>query len=468
MSAPGLDELDEEATIEQAAALARGPHPAGARPGIWQLAWPSMAMFALQSLVSLVDFIIVGSLGSDAVAGVGVAAQFFNVLFAVLAAVTTGTVALVARAVGSGDTTEAARVLRMSVSLGTVFSLVVAACTIPFAESIVAAFGVNEPVAVLGGSYLRIMLFFTLPFAMGFVIGSAMRGAGDVRSPLLVGVVMNVVNLVGNYVLVFGKFGAPRLGTDGSALASGIAFVVSTALYLWWWKRGKLRLAFVATRDGLERGRARRLLRIGVPTALEQLAWQAGLWLFLRLVAHHGTEPVSAYLIGVRILAFSFVPGLGFSTAAATLVGQHLGAGEPDLAARAGWRANALAMVVMAAVGSAIIAAAPWIASYFGAAGQQTVDLTVTFIWILGIAQPLMAVEFALGGALRGAGDTRFPLVSILSGLFVFRLGGALFVTHVLDGSVVMVWSCLLADYTVKAALLSARFASGRWKNVRV
>lgn len=467
MTAPSGDELDEEAAIEAGVALAGAPRPRGVPVGIWALAWPSMAMFALQSLVSLVDFVIVGSLGADAIAGVGVAGQFFNVLFAVLAAVTTGTVALVARAIGAGDREEAERVLRASVALGAVFALLVTALA-PFSEAIVGAFGVNDDVARLGGSYLRILLLFNLPFSVGFVVGSALRGAGDVRTPLVVGVVMNVVNVIGNYALVYGRLGMPQLGTDGSAIASGIAFVVSTLHMAWLWRRGDLCLRWGGLSEGVTLARARRLLRIGVPTALEQLAWQGGLWLFLRLVAHHGTEPVSAYLIGVRILAFSFVPGLGFSTAAATLVGQHLGANRPDLAARSGWRANALAMLVMAIVGASIVALAPFIAGYFGATGQRTVDLAVTFIWILGAAQPLMAVEFALGGALRGAGDTRFPLLSILSGLFVFRLGGALFVTHVLHGSVVAVWSCLLADYTVKASLLSLRFASGRWKRISV
>jgi len=467
VSAPSVDELDEEGAIEAGAALARRASGGGPRPGIWELAWPSMAMFALQSLVHLVDFVIVGSLGTEAVAAVGVAVQFFNVLFAVLAAVTTGTVALVARAIGAGDRDEAERILRVSIVLGAVFAIGVS-CLIPLADRIVAAFGVNAEVVRLGGSYLRIQLCFTLPFAVAFVIGSALRGAGDVRTPLAIGVAMNVVNVVGNYGLVYGALGMPRLGTDGSALASGIAFTTSAALSLWLWRRGTLVLGARPPADGLTRARARRILRIGLPTALEQGAWQAGLWLFLRLVAHYGTEPVSAYLIGVRILAFSFVPGLAFSTAAATLVGQHLGAGEPDLAARSGWRANQLAMIVMAVVGGAIIAAAPWIAGYFGAAGPRTVALTITFIWILGAAQPLMAVEFALGGALRGAGDTRFPLVSILSGLFVFRLGGALLVTHVLHGGVVAVWSCLLADYVVKALLLAGRFRSGRWRHVRV
>ena len=110
------------------------------------------------------------------------------------------------------------------------------------------------------------------------------------------------------------------------------------------------------------------------------------------------------------------------------------------------------------------------LAGLFGATGAETVDLTVWFIYILGAAQPLMALEFALGGALRGAGDTRFPLLSILTGLFAVRLAGALLVSRWLDpaGTVAPVWSCLLADYAVKAAMLSARFAGGRWKRVRV
>jgi len=451
---------------ELAAAPGEASHPE--RLGVWALAWPSMAIFGLQSLVGLVDFVIVGTLGTQAVAGVGVATQFFNAVFAVLAAVTTGTIALVARAVGARDLAEADRVLRLSTLLGALLGLCVSALAMPFTDSIVAAFGVEPAVVRLGSSYLRILLAFTVPFAVGFVIASGLRGAGDVRTPLLVGLVMNVVNVICNVTLVFGKLGFPALGTDGSALASGIAFTTSMLLYLALWWRNRLALPRGAWRSGLTAARARRILRIGLPTAAEQSAWQAGLWLFLRIVAHYGTEPVSAYLIGVRILSFSFVPGLGFSTAAATLVGQHLGAGRPELATRSGWRANKGAMAVMACVGLAIIGVSRPVAGWFGATGSTTVDLTVTFISILGAAQPLMAVEFALGGALRGAGDTRFPLLAILCGLFVFRLGGAILVSRVIGGTVVAVWSCLLADYLVKAALLSGRFASGRWQEVRL
>jgi putative MATE family efflux protein len=443
--------------------------PVAGRPalGVWQLAWPTMVSFALQSAVGLVDFLFVASLGSEAVAAVGVAHQFYFAQFSVLAAVTTGSVALVARATGAGEAGEADRVLRMSallaLLLGSALLLV-----IPFADSVVAAFGVEPAVVERGASYLRILLAFNPPFALGVALGMGVRGAGDARTPLAVGVLVNAVNVVLNYGLVYGRLGLPQLGTDGSALGTGVAMTVGAAVWVSLWATDQLAVPRLAWRAGLAAPLARRILRIGVPTFVEQAVWQLGLMLFLRIVAQYGTAPVSAYLIGVRILSFSFVPGLGFSMAGGTLVGQHLGAGQPALAMRAGWRATAGAVSVMAVVGFAIVVLSRPIAGWFGATGQTTVDLTVTFIYILGAAQPLMAVEFALGGSLRGAGDTRFPLFAILTGLFAARLTGALLVSQVLGGSVVAVWSCLLADYAVKATLLSLRFASGAWQRVRV
>jgi putative MATE family efflux protein len=426
-----------------------------------------MTMYALHSLVGVVDLIFVSSLGTEAVAAVGVAVQIHFFVFGVLAAVTTGTIAVVARETGGGSYAEAARAARTSVVLaGAIGAALMAA--IPFAPSLVSLLGVKPAVAGLGGDCLRVLLAANVPFAAGFALSMALRGAGDVKTPLVVGIGINILNLVGDYALVFGELGAPALGALGSAIASAASMAIGGIALLALWRRDSLVLPHGPWWASLNAERSWRLLRVGLPSAAEQMVWQFGLFIFLALVAGYGTEPVSAYLIGVRILSFCFVPGLGFSTAASTLVGQHLGAGEPDLATRAGWRANRGAAVVMGGVGLVIILAAEPLARLFGAAGRETIDLTVTFIYILGAAQPLMAVEFALGGALRGAGDTRFPLVSILAGLFVFRLGAAVFVAEPLFGTVTAVWLCLLVDYTVKAVLLGARFASGAWKRVRV
>jgi putative MATE family efflux protein len=435
--------------------------------GVWELAWPTMLSFALQTAVGFVDFVIVASLGTEAVAAVGVAHQFYFAVFALLAAVTTGTVALVARFIGAGDEREADRVLRLSAALGVVLGAALMGM-IPWCDDVVSLFGVEPEVVGLGGSYLRILMYFNIPFTFGVVVSMGVRGAGDVRTPLLIGLILNVVNVILNYGLVYGRLGMPELGTDGSALGTGIAMSVGGLIWLELWRRNHLVICRNGWLDGFTRDRARRIVRIGIPTALEQIAFQVGLLLFLRVVARFGTDPVSAYLIGVRILAFSFVPGIGYAQAGSTLVGQHLGAGDPDGAARSGWRATGGAVVVMGSVGLLIILTAPWIARIFGAAGQNTVDLTVIFIYILGAVQPLMAMEFALGGSLRGAGDTRFPLFVILTGLFGVRLVSAHIVAGVFGGSVVAVWCCLLADYAVKAAMLSLRFASGAWKRVRV
>jgi putative MATE family efflux protein len=435
--------------------------------GVWELAWPTMISFVLQTVVGFVDFVIVAALGTEAVAAVGVAHQFYFAIFAILASVSTGTVALVARFTGAGDHREADRILRLSAVLAIVLGVLMMGM-IPLAPTLIGLFGVEQAVIDLGSSYLVILLLFNVPFSFGVIVSMGVRGAGDVRTPLVIGVVLNVVNIVLNYGLVYGRLGLPEMGTDGSALGTGIAMSVGALIWLELWRRDWLAVSRNGWVDGFNWERVRRIVRIGIPTAIEQAAFQVGLLLFLRIVARFGTDPVSAYLIGVRILAFSFVPGIGFAQAGSTLVGQHLGAEEPDAAARAGWRATGGAMAVMGGVGLLIILTAPFIAKIFGAAGQNTVDLTVTFIYILGAVQPLMAMEFALGGSLRGAGDTRFPLFVILTGLFAVRLGGATLVADVFAGGVVAVWCCLLMDYTVKAIMLTLRFRSGVWQHAKV
>ncbi len=446
------------------------PAPGGATPriaGVWELAWPSTTLFALHALVGVVDFVFVASLGTEAVAAVGVANQLHFLVFAVLAAVTTGTVAVIARSTGAGRIDEAAHALRASVLLATAVALLLMAA-LPFGDAIVGAMGVEPAVVSLGGTCLAILLAFNVPFAIEVTIGSGLRGAGDVRTPLAIGIATNIVNVVADYALIFGRLGAPELGAVGSAVATGIAFTASMLLALGLWARGGLVIPWQSWRGSLTGSMPRRLLRVGIPTAVEQSTWNLGLLIFLSVVATFGTAPVSAYLIGVRILSLCFVPGFGFATAAATLVGQHLGAEAPRHAARSGWRATGGAVLVMGSVGLAIIAAAEPLAGAFGAAGEETIALTVTFIYILGAAQPLMAIEFAVSGALRGAGDTRFPRIAILTGLFAVRLGGALLVAIPLFGTVRAVWTCLLVDYAVKAVMLATRFSRGRWKKLRV
>jgi Na+-driven multidrug efflux pump len=181
------------------------------------------------------------------------------------------------------------------------------------------------------------------------------------------------------------------------------------------------------------------------------------------LVAYYGTEAYAAYGIGVQILSFSFVIGFGFSIAGATLVGQHLGAQNKDQAKRAGWGAMRLSIISMTFFGVLITVFAEPLARYM-IDNDEVVRLTVIFIWLLGSMQPLMAIEFSLGGALRGAGDTKTPLAITLTCLLFIRVFLAV-IFFLLDARIEIIFSTLVADYIVKGFLYVARFRSDRWMN---
>lgn len=451
---------DEAAEIPEAAWTA--PRRA---PGVLALAWPAVLSNLLYSTVGLVDTKIVGALGAPAIAAVTTGNRIFFMLQAVMMAVTAGTTALVARAWGAKDRAEAARVTSAS------FFLCVGAAallTIPgmvFASDLAQIFRLDPQAVADATTFIWWLSAFYAPFAASFVVGTSLRAAGDTMTPLWVGAITNVVNIALAYGLVLGQFGLPRLGVAGAAIANGLAFTLGAAILCGRWMQGGL----VMGRGGkgsLTRERLGRMLQIGYPAALEQLVWQGGFIGFLWIVSLYGTAPYAAYGIGVTILSFSFVVGFGFSIAAGTLVGQHLGARDPEGAARSGWRALALSVGAMVVLGATIILTSGHIARFM-IDDPEVVELTVFFIYVLGAMQPLMAIEFALGGALRGAGDTRFPLFAVLAGLVGVRLVLA-GIFAFLGLSVHWVFAALIGDYIVKASMLTWRFASGRWKHIRV
>jgi putative MATE family efflux protein len=434
---------------------------------VWGLAWPVILTFSLESLVGLVDMLMVGRLGAAAVAGVGVGTQILGAVDVVIIAISTGTLALVARHIGAQERRRAEQILLQSLYLVGIISVIAAGTASIFATELVHFFGVDEHVLVEGTAFTR-RLMFGVPAAGVFIVtASALRGAGDTRTPLLIGVGMNIVNVIGNYLLIFGKLGFPAMGVKGSATASVTAFsfgaVMSIAVLIQRWSALTLHGLSLRVRIA----DVRRVLSIGFPTAVEQLLMQVGFMLYLAIAARYGTAAVAAYFIGVRITALSFLPGFGFSAAASTLVGQNLGAQRPDGAERSGWEANRLAMLLMSAAGAVIFLLARPIANAF-IDDAAVIDDAVMFIRVLAACQPLMAADFTLGGALRGAGDTTFPLLTVIVAFYGARLGFAYSAAAIFSLGLPWVWSALFGDYIARATLKAWRFQSGRWKTIRV
>ncbi len=445
------------------------PEPLAPAPqalGVWELAWPTMLSLLTQTVVRWADFVMVGSLGPVALAAVGLGGQTFWLVQSVSVIVPTGVIALLARAVGARDDRLADAALRQGIWLGAVLALCTALIGLSLTEPAIAIYGVEPAVVELGSRYIFWLLVGNVPMAVALMFGAALRAAGDARTPLVIGVAANLLNLFLNWLLIYGNLGAPALGVSGAGIASSLAMVFQVTVFWPLWRGHRLVLAPAGASFRPDRDVLRRIAHIGYPAVIEGGLFHVGLLLFQRLMASYGTAAIAAYNVGAQILSLSFLPGIAFGTAASTLVGQHLGEEDPAAAARSGWRSLRGAVVSMTVMGAVVIALAEPIARIFSE-DPETVALTVDFIWILGAVQPLMAAEFALGGALRGAGDTRFPLLAVFIGLFLFRLVPAA-IAHALGASLQIVWSALMLDYAIKAVMLTTRFGRGRWKEVKV
>lgn len=434
--------------------------PARPQVGLWMLAWPSILTNLAASVAGIVDVKIVGELGPSAVAAVGGGLRLYFASQAAMIAITAGTTALVARAIGAGKPAEAERVTRASLAVSLAFSLALTSFGFLLAEPLAHSFDLDAETARQSAGFIRALSLFNVGFAVFGVLSASLRASGDTRTPLWVGAGANVVNAVLDYALVLGRLGAPQLGVLGAAIATGTSFTLA-GITLGWLHRTSGRRLPPDPERALTRERVGALLRIGIPAAIEQIFWQGGLIGFLYVVARYGRDPFAAYNIGVQILSFSFVVGFGFSIAASTLVGQHLGAGDPAGARAGGWRAMRWSICAMVLLGALILAFGEALARLL-IDDPEVVRLTRIFLFMLGAAQPLMAIEYALAGALRGAGDTRFPLITTLVGLIGVRfslasLGAALGL------DIAWVYAALILDYAVKAVLLTLRFRGDKW-----
>ncbi|MDP6826979.1 MAG: MATE family efflux transporter [Pseudomonadales bacterium] len=435
------------------------------RPGIWQLAFPSILGNLSFTVVGMVQTKFVGELGAQALAAVGAGQRVFFAMQAVLIAVSAGTTALVARAWGAGDRVEASRVTMASLVLASAFSVGVMVVGVLFAPSVASLFGLDPHTLELAAANIRWLSLFNVAFAVNFILGAALRASGDAWTPLWISGVVNLLNIPLLYGLVFGNFGFPRMGVAGAAIAAGLAFSVGGLILVGLWMKQKFRVKHV--RGGWWRKeRLGRLLDIGYPAAVEQMVFQVGFFAFLMLIGNfYGTEAFAAYNIGVNMLMVCMTVGFGFSIAGSTLVGQHLGAGDHVGAERSGWRSLGFAVLSMGVLGLLVITFARELATFFLGDEPLTIEYTVQFTWLLGAMTPLLAVEFAIGGSLRGAGDTRFPLMATFFGLIGMRVGLAALFTY-MQLPVFWVYAALVGDYLLKGCMLMWRFWRGHWKTV--
>ena len=429
---------------------------------VWQLAWPSVLANALYSFVGLATVKVAGNMGAEAIAAVNNGGRLFFIFQALLFGLMGGTSALVAQAIGANRREEAASVTMLSICIG---GLIGIATTLVFAlvpEWLAGLFLLDDATTRLTAQYL----FWCAPFAVAhvllLVLSSAVRAAGDVRNPLWLGAMSSAISILLLFVLVPGVGPIPPLGVAGAAIAQGLGFALGGVLFFSIWRRNRLVVPWIL-HHWYQRERMRSLLRIASPAMLEQVVFNLGLIFYVWLIAQYGTKSLAAYGIGVQVLLLTILIGVGFQIANATLVGQAIGARQPLTAYRVGLRGMWMAVAVMSVVAFGLMLVAEPV-SRFLIDDDEVVELAVVIIWTLGVMQPLMAIEFSLSGALRAAGDTRYPFLFTICGLFG-RVLLALMVIW-LQWSVEWVFVALVIDYIIKAVLYIMRYRARRWTRV--
>ena len=208
-------------------------------------------------------------------------------------------------------------------------------------------------------------------------------------------------------------------------------------------------------------------VRLGLPAALEQFVLQLGLMIYVRFIVGFGTIGLSAYQVGMRVLSLSFIPNFGFSTAASALIGQNLGAGRKQEAKQAGWICLWWAMFSMSAVGLTYLLFSHWLAAQF-IDDPEVIELSSQFIRIVGICQVGMAVYFTLAGALRGAGDTRWPLLITILSMYGFRIPATWIIIRFFGMGLFGTWNLLFGDYIIRVIFVLLRYSRGKWLETRV
>jgi len=320
----------------------------------------------------------------------------------------------------------------------------------------------------LATAYIQIVgggTFFTV---MGIVVSAILRGAGDTRTPMRINTIANVINVIAGLGLIFGYFGLPKLGVAGAAWGAFIARIASTGLFFWalYGGRGTLSLS-VRQSHRLTKDMVRRVFAVGFPAAIEQFVMRGGQVLFSRLIASLGTFATAAHQIAVNAESLAYMPAQALGVAATTTVGQNLGANQPEVAERTGRETLRIGLTIMIVMGVIVfIFADPILRLYTNEA--EVIRMARSCMRLFAIALPGMAIYFVLVGALRGAGDTRWPLYVSIVGIWCVRLLIGNFLAIRLGLGLPGAWIAMVLDHWSRGLVCYFRFSSGGWKKAKV
>ena len=447
---------------------------------LW-LAWPLFLEQVLSTLVSFVDTAMVGSLGAAATASVSISNSFVFLINGVVIALGVGITAYVARSVGARDYDAARAYIRHALLLLLLIGLPLALVPVVLHKQIPLWMGADAEYLTQAQEYLLITSAFRIFTMAIMVLGSVFRGRGDTKTPLRVNIVVNILNVAGNYLLIHdphtihlnllgSQVNIPMigagLGVQGAALSTGFSWLIGgmTLIILLFKKEDPTRISI---RDSFKPDGAiiRRVIKLSIPAMLERLCMSGAGIVVTKSIATLGTVSVAANAVYSTAESLSYMPAFAFANACTTLVGQALGARKPDLAKRYAWNTVGVGLVIMFATGIGLFVFANPLVRIINQ-DADVVALAERCLKLVAFVQPMQVISWTLAGGLRGAGDTKWPFYSTAFCNWFIRALGSILCIRVFGMGLFEAVACMCIEQCCRALIMTLRFRSGKWVHV--
>ncbi len=434
------------------------------------MAWPAMAESFFSAFAGLVDSFMVSSLGSGAVAAVGLTMQPRMMGLALFFAINVAISALIARRCGEKKQDDANRILYTAVLFIVFAAAVISVVAVAFASPIMHLCGSTQETHTGAVDYFKIVMGGMIFNCIQMGVNSAQRGAGRTRITMRTNMTSNIVNIVFNYLLINGHFGFPAWGIKGAAFATVlgtvVAFVMSIASISG--KKGFISIPYIIEHKIKPAMSAvGNLVKIGYSVFFEQLLMRIGFVMTAVMAANQGTDAMAAHQVAMNIMGLSFAFGDGLQAAAVALIGKSLGQGDEKLAKEFGSICRMIGGIISVCL--AVI-------YFFGARGLYSlffVEANIVTIGVSIVRVIILVVVFQIGqvvymGCLRGAGDTLYTAIASTISVSIIRTAGSYFFGYVLHMGIVGIWLGVLADQISRFIFASLRFKAGKWTKIKI
>lgn len=437
-------------------------------PTIVTLAWPTMMEELMQTAVQYIDTAMVGALGTQATAAVGATSTVNWLVGSTVSAVGVGFLSFVSRACGAGDTKRAGRASSQAVLAVLVCGILFTALTLGLSDFVPVWMQVDPAIQKLASQYFFILYSPMLARAAIIIFGTLLRSAGDTKTPMRVGVIVNITNVILNFLLIYPTrkvlgilIPGAGLGVIGAAVASAISFAVGgVCITVALWRHPVVSPKGQSLRPDWEV--LKPCLKVALPNGLQRFGTSLGYVAFASMINSLGDVATAAHTIANTVESAFYIPGYGMQTAAATLAGNALGANDEKRAKDLARMIIFIEVSLMILSGSLLFAFAPNMMRLFSK-DPEVIRLGSVVLRMVAVSEPFYGVSIIIEGMMQGMGNTVLPFIFSLSGMWGIRIVGTFFCTQLFGMGLISAWACMIAHNLLLFVLFVYCYKSGRW-----